>query len=110
MITITNGANKCTVTNGAYEKIYKKQGYYPVEEVKSKHVETGAEKQEEAADAGYSEEEKYCADLLEKPISNWNKDEVKNFAELKGIDIKGTKNANEAKNVIKAWIAENVEN
>jgi hypothetical protein len=45
-------------------------------------------------------------ELLEKPISQWNKMEVKDFAAAKGIDIHGTKNANEAKEIIKKYLEE----
>ena len=37
---------------------------------------------------------------MEKPISEWVASEVKRFAKIKGIDISGTKNANEAKDII----------
>ena len=43
-------------------------------------------------------------EILEKPISQWNKDEVKRFAGIKEIDITGTKNANEAKEIIKSFL------
>ena len=43
-------------------------------------------------------------EILEKPISQWSKGEVKRFAAIKKIDISGTKNANEAKEIIKSFI------
>lgn len=39
--------------------------------------------------------------MQEKPLSQWTKNEVKRFASIKGIDLKGTKNASEAKERIK---------
>ena len=50
-------------------------------------------------------------EVQEKPISQWNKEEVKRFAALKNIDISGTKNAGEAKNIIKEFLgaADNAE-
>jgi hypothetical protein len=39
-------------------------------------------------------------------VSQWNKEEVKRFAALKEIDISGTKNANEAKEIIKQFLAQ----
>ena len=51
-----------------------------------------------------TEDEIFVEEILEKPISQWNKDEVKRFAAIKEIDISGTKNANEAKEIIKSFI------
>ena len=59
----------------------------------------------EEEDELLTEDEKFCENLLEKPIGSWNKIEVKKFAEIKGIDISGTKNPAEAKNVIKEFLA-----
>lgn len=93
MVKITNGAVVFEVTNGAFETIYKRQGFTRV-----------AEPTPEVANAAAnvpSEDDQFVADLLEKPIAQWTKGEVKRFAELKGIDITGTKNVGEAKNLIK---------
>lgn len=98
MIKITNGTVVCEVTNGAYDRIYKAQGYRPVVEKAGApviHV--------DQVDAGVDP----CAELLEKPLSQWNKTEVKTFAETKGIDLAGTKNVNEAKDRIKVYLNEN---
>ena len=46
-------------------------------------------------------------EIIEKPISQWNKEEIKKFAALKDIDISGTKNATEAKELIKQFLEEN---
>ena len=51
-----------------------------------------------------SEDDIFVEEILEKPISQWNKEEVKRFAAIKEIDISGTKNANEAKEIIKSFI------
>ena len=49
-------------------------------------------------------EEAYIEELMEKPISQWNKEEVKTYASLKNIDISNTKNIGEARNIIKQSI------
>lgn len=98
MIKITNGVNIFEVTKGAYEGIYSRQGYKLFE--KPKAVIKVNEEPE------LTEDELFCKEVVEKPISNWNKDEVKRFAELNEIDISGTKNANEAKDRIKAFLEE----
>lgn len=97
MKKITNGINVFEVTSGAYESIYRHQGYQVI----------GEEKEQDFAPEESSEEDKKSADeifveeLQKKPISQWNKDEVKRYAAAKGIDLAGTKNVNDAKEVIK---------
>lgn len=105
------------VTEGAYNTIFKDQGYRPiVDEVKTpvetstkEKVETPVEdnsegESEEQANAYVPDEKDEVDSLLEKPISQWSNDEVKAFAEAKGIDITGTKNAKEAKNRIRKFL------
>lgn len=97
MVKITNGINIFEVTNGAYEGIYRRQGYQIIGAKKEKDfgVEPGAEDDKESAD------EIFAAELQKKPISQWNKDEVKRYAAVKEISLAGTKSVNEAKEVIK---------
>ena len=96
MVTLTNVLNVFEVTLGAFDGIYSRQGYTIVNEaVKRKAADWVPEK---------TEDELFLDEILEKPISQWNKEEVKRFAALNDIDIAGTKNANEAKNVIKEFL------
>lgn len=95
MVKITNGVNVFEVTEGAFNCIYSKQGYtlfndkdFTKEEVKEENT----------------EEDAFVYELLEKPISQWNKEEVKRFAAIKGIDIKGTENVRQAKEIIKVFL------
>lgn len=99
MVKITNGVVVYEVTRGAYDGIYARQGYTLVDDAKK---EPAAAAQSEPH---VVEEDKFAA-LLEKPISQWNKEEVRSFAADRGIDLSGTKNANEAKELIKAFLAE----
>lgn len=92
MVTITNGVRTFDVPSGSVSS-FATAGFRPVGDTKTKAkaakpVEEPAEEQE----------------LIEKPISQWKKDEVKQFAEENGIDISGTKNANEAKEIIKKFL------
>ena len=98
MIKITNGINVFEVTRGAFDGIYSRQGYSLVEE----KTETKAPKTPTTPEK--SEDDIFVEEILEKPISQWNKEEVKRFAAIKEIDISGTKNANEAKEIIKSFI------
>ena len=98
MVKITNGVNVFEVTRGAFDGIYSRQGYTLIDEkTETKtHKETVAPKK--------SEDEIFVEELLKKPISQWNKDEIKRFAAINKIDISGTKNASEAKEIIKSFI------
>ena len=97
MVKITNGVNVFEVTRGAFDGIYSRQGYTILNEQVPGQQEIKAPEK--------TEDEKFLDEIIEKPISQWNKDEVKRFAVLKEIDITGTKNANEAKEIIKDFIA-----
>lgn len=98
MVKITNGVNVFEVTKGAFDGIYSRQGYSLIED--EKHIIEDVNKEPEKT----TEDELFIEGILEKPISQWNKDEVKKFAELKEIDITGTKNAGEAKDRIKEFL------
>ena len=94
MVKITNGVNVFEVTRGAFDGIYSRQGYT----IASKKKAEQDVKQFKAPER--TEDEIFVEEILEKPISQWSKDEVKRFAALKEIDITGTKNVNEAKEII----------
>lgn len=120
MVKITNYVNTFEVTQGAYDDIFKKQGFELVEEAprkKKKATKKPAkeaveevdedewEETEEATGKNYkSEEEAYIDELLKKPISQWDKKEVKTYASVKGLDISKTQNIGEARNIIKQSI------
>lgn len=100
MVKITNGVNVFEVTRGAFDGIYSRQGYTLMNEKKAK-----AKKENESElTPEKTDDEKFLEEIVEKPISQWNKEEVKRFAALKEIDISGTKNANEAKDIIKSFL------
>lgn len=97
MVKITNGVDVFEVTRGAFDGIYSKQGYTLFTGKKPEEV-TPLE------NPGKTEDELFLEALMEEPISQWNKNEVKRFAALKGIDISGTKNVAEAKDLIKEFL------
>lgn len=100
MIRVTNGIHVFEVTRGAFDGIYSHQGYYIMPDSKNKEVEAEAEEKTEEK----TEDDIFAEELLEKPISQWNKEEVKKFAAIKGINITGTKNPNQAKEIIKSFL------
>lgn len=101
MVTIKNGDNIHVVTEGAYKEIFSKLGY----EIISGKEEVSIETPIDVDDNAMSEEDmEFILGVEEKPISQWSKAEVKKYAELKRIDITGTKNVNEAKAIIKEFL------
>lgn len=96
MVTITNGKTTMGVTRGAYNSIYKSQGY---REVEARKVDNGL-----GGAAGVTDDDAFVASMRIKPIAQWNKADTKRFAALVGVDISGTANANEAKERIRVWL------
>lgn len=117
MVKISNGEVTQIVSRGAFDTQYKRLGFQIVEDNKVAEVQREVKKaaEEKKPESQVPDDDDFDADaaddteddfeeLLEKPISQWNKTEVKDFAAAKGIDIHGTKNANEAKEIIKKYI------
>lgn len=101
MVTIKNGDNIHVVTEGAYKEIFSRLGYEIVSDKEEVSIETPID----VDDNAMSEEDmEFILGVEEKPISQWSKTEVKKYAELKRIDITGTKNVNEAKAIIKEFL------
>lgn len=92
MIRITNGISEIEVTNGAYEGIFKAQGYKPV----------GGEPVVADVEEPVEEEAEDAPESTEKPLDKWNADEVKAYAAEHDIDLSGTKNIKEARALISA--------
>ena len=99
MVKITNGIEEISVTEGAV-KIYKNMGFRPVGErpVSQPKVKKVEEKKKNNSIS--------LEGLLEKPISQWNQEEVKEFAAAKGYDVSSAKSLKEAKNIIKKALEE----
>lgn len=117
MVKISNGEVTQIVSRGAFDTQYKRLGFQIVEDNKVAEVQKEVKKaaEEKKPEVQVPDDDDFDADaaddteddfeeLLEKPISQWNKTEVKDFAAAKGIDIHGTKNANEAKEIIKKYL------
>ena len=114
MVKISNGEVTQIVSRGAFETQYKRLGFQIVGDNKTTEVKKAVDENsdvhvnsdddfDDVADSDTEDGDDF-EELLEKPISQWNKTEVKDFATAKGIDIHGTKNANEAKEIIKKYL------
>ena len=99
MVKLSNGLSTIVVPSGAVA-MYERTGFRVV---KDSDVESTNESVIDAADAEEKESE-FITNLLEKPISKWSKEEVKRFANEKGININGTKSVNDAKDRIRDYI------
>ena len=126
MVTISNGKATFRVTAGAVE-VYKSMGFHVVDDKENdqiKPVENKVEKvakdvagEPEADDSDAEDEgteddadEVYVTELLEKPLSQWSNEEVKEFVRIKGIDTSGAKKLSQVKDIIKAYLDEQVKN
>lgn len=103
MIIITNGINEFEVSRGAYESIFQKQGYSIIVDAEAEAVEDNndAEATEHAEHV-----DKDAEALMEKPISQWTKNEVKSFIDKKRIDVSGITSFNEVKDRVRKYIEE----
>lgn len=105
MVKITNGSDVFEVTEGAFEGIFIHQGFRKYDDVKTKSINVIDEVEIPVVDAA-DEFDEVEEEEIEKPVSQWTKAEVKEFAKANGIDISGTKNVNEAKEIIKQFIGD----
>ena len=104
MVKITNGRDVFEVTEGAFEGIFIHQGFKKCDEAKTKSIDVIDEVEIPVIDAVDEFDDESEEVENEKPVSQWTKAEVKEFAKANGIDISGTKNVNEAKEIIKQFI------
>ena len=126
MVTISNGKATFRVTAGAVE-IYKSMGFHVVNDKENDQIKSVEHKEEKAAedvagepetdgpgveDEGVEDDtgEAYVTELLEKPLSQWSNEEVKEFVRIKGIDTSGAKKLSQVKDIIKAYLDEQVKN
>ena len=103
MVKITNGRDTFEVTEGAFEGIFIHQGFKKVDGKKEEPKIILDEVEIPVVDAADEFDELEEVEN-EKPVSQWTKAEVKEFARANGIDLSGTKNVNEAKEIIKQFI------
>ncbi len=122
MIEITNGEVTSKVPYTAYESQYKKLGFRPVSDsgVEEKKDVTPVEEEHEEEDANVvvtnvAEEDvdeeddadaAFVEDILEKPLSQWTTDELKEFVRIKDIDTSGAKKTSEVRSIVKAFLEE----
>ena len=113
MVDITNGINTISVTKGAFEGIYKYQGYKITKDYAASTVIEQA--QPEDADKnnyidGDNVENNMVFDktagaeepnFIEKPIGQWTKEELREYAEANDISLDGVGTVKEVRNIVK---------
>lgn len=118
MVKITNGSKIFEVSRGAYDSVYKGLGFHvvgtePAEVNPPKEktqVPPDAEGEEEDDTTGEAEGETEPGEgldldvLLEKPLSQWEPDELKEFVRAKGIDTAGAKKVSQVRGIVKKYL------
>lgn len=122
MVTLTNGIKMIRVPSGAVG-IYKNAGFHVLSESELK------DKQEEFEEeyitprvfnkidshSNKNEDSKnedliFVEELLEKPLSQWTNEEVKDFVRIKGIDTSGAQKVSQVRGIIKNYLEEELKN
>ena len=138
MVTITDGIKIFRVSAGAV-KPYEGMGFHiataeeleemkraqqehfddagtPVSETSEKedneHTEDSEDDEESGeGETGMSKEDAaYIEELLEKPLSQWSNEEVKEFVRIKGIDTSGAQKVSQVRVIIKTYLEEQNKN
>lgn len=120
MVKITNGSKIFEVSRGAYDSVYKGLGFHvvgtepaedkPLKERTQVPPETEGDEEEDAPgeNGGGSETESGegldLDALLEKPLSQWEPDELKEFVRAKGIDTARAKKVSQVRGIVKKYL------
>ena len=129
MVTITNGIKSFRVTAGAVG-LYESMGCraVPDEEVEEMSQMEHEDFEEESVPASKDDgnhntgrvtnyaqtgedmvkakEDSFVEELLEKPLSQWTSEEVKDFVRIKGIDTSGVQKLSQVRAIIKTYLEE----
>lgn len=118
MVKITNGSKIFEVSRGAYDSVYKSLGFHvvgtePAEDKPPKEKtqvppDTEGDEEDDASDEPETEGEPGNGldmdALLEKPLSQWEPDELKEFVRAKGIDTAGAKKVSQVRGIVKKYL------
>lgn len=121
MVLITDGKKTFSVTAGAVSA-YKSLGFRVITEEECKQMQqsedvdyvsdpggeddTGGGPMESSGGGSEDDnsEEDFVVELLEKPLSQWTGDEMKEFVRIKGIDTTGAQKVSQVRPIIKAYL------
>lgn len=98
LVKMTNLTGREIRVPGGAVKQYQNLGFSIVNEV------------ENATDAGENTEntdDEFVASVTEKPIAQWSKEELKKYADIKGVDLTGMKTVNDVRAKVKEYLETN---
>lgn len=117
-VKITNGNAEFEVTKAAFKNVFEQQGFRIVDDITSAihnrfedkfdvNLDMEAEvgkakhsKSEMSVEAELSEDDLFVQGMLEKPISEWTKGELKRVARVKGIDLSNADSTSKARQIV----------
>ena len=117
-VKITNGNAEFEVSKAAFENAFEQQGFRIVDDITSvihnrfedkfdvnldMETEVGKAKHSESemsVEAELSEDDLFVQGMLEKPISEWTKGELKRVARIKGIDLSNADSTSKARQIV----------
>lgn len=125
MVTITDGVKTFRVPAGAV-KPYKSMGFRvasdaevkEMKQTKQEHFDDDIGEQETGSSKNFNgrypdevdTDDKFIEELLEKPLSQWTNEEVKEFVRIKDIDTSGVQKVSQVRNIIKSYLEEQSKN
>lgn len=117
-VKITNGNAEFEVTKAAFKNAFEQQGFRIVDDTApvihnrfedkfDVNLDMEAElnkvedsKSEMIAEVELSEDDLFVQGMLEKPISEWTKGELKRVAKIKGIDLSNADSTSKARQIV----------
>lgn len=117
-VKITNGNVEFEVTKAAFENAFKQQGFRIADgvapivhnrfedkfdvnlDMETEVSEAEPFKSEIPVEAELSEDNLFVQEMLEKPISEWTKGELKRVAKIKGIDLSNADSTSKARQIV----------
>lgn len=97
MVSITNGVDTFEVTKGAFETVFKHQGYKLLSDVQTAP-------QNALEPVQKTEDELFAEEISKKPITEWSQEEMKRFADIKGISLDGVEKVGQAREIIASYL------
>lgn len=117
-VKITNGNVEFEVTKAAFENAFKQQGFRIVDgvapvihnrfedkfdvnlDMEADVSEVEHFESEMPVEAELSEDDLFVQGMLERPISEWTKGELKRVAKIKGIDLSNADSTSKARQIV----------
>lgn len=104
MVKITNGINVFDVPSGA-AKAYEASGYHVITDSETGKVIIEDEVVEDVEDVANdaNDDDRFIEEIMEKPVSQWNGEEIRRYASIKGIDLTGVRTTKQARSAVIAY-------